>query len=130
MLTALHDRLTYANVTATLALFVALGGTSYAVLRVDSRDVVNNSLRSEDIRHNTIRSRDVHDRTLRARDIRRNSLGAGVVKESALGTVPRASEAERVGGATAQDLRVSCPPNTVAGTGACVEGSARGAKSF
>ncbi len=48
-------QLTYANVVATLALFVALGGTSYAVLHVGSDDVVDNSLRSRDIRNNTLR---------------------------------------------------------------------------
>jgi hypothetical protein len=124
-MTRLRDRLSYANVVATLALFVALGGTSYAVLHVGSDDVVDNSLRSKDIRNNTVRSRDVHDRTIRARDVRRDSLGSGVVKESALGTVPRAAEAERVGGATAQDLRLRCPAGTVAKAGVCIESSPR-----
>ena len=32
----LRDRLTFANLTALLALFVALGGTSYAALSVGS----------------------------------------------------------------------------------------------
>jgi hypothetical protein len=32
-------RLTYANVIATVALFMALGGSSYAALRVTSADV-------------------------------------------------------------------------------------------
>lgn len=130
VLAALRDRLTYANVTATIALFVALGGTSYAVLSVDSPDVVNNSLRSEDVRNNTVRSRDIRDRTVRARDVRRNTLGAGVINESGLGTVPRAVEAERVGGATAQDLRVACPVDTVAEAGVCLEISPRAANGF
>jgi hypothetical protein len=95
---AVRARLTYANVVATLALFVALGGTSYAVLHIGSDDVVDNSLRSRDIRNNTLRSRDIHERTLRARDIGRDSLGSGVVKESALGRVPRAADAKRLGG--------------------------------
>jgi hypothetical protein len=129
-MTRLRDRLSYANVVATLALFVALGGTSYAVLHVGSEDVVDNSLRGKDIRNNTLRSRDVHDRTIRARDVRRDSLGSGVVKESALGTVPRAADAERVGGATAQDLRVICPADTVAKAGVCIENSARAPDGF
>jgi hypothetical protein len=120
MVTSVRERLTYANVTATLALFVALGGSSYAVSRVDSRDVVDNSLRS----------RDIHDRTVRARDVRRNSLGGRVVTESALGTVPRAIEAQRLGSATAQDLRVACPADTIAKAGVCVEVSARPPDGF
>ena len=70
MLSSLRKHLSYSNVIATTALFIALGGTSYAVLRVDSREVVNNSLRSVDVRNDSLRSRDIHDRTLRARDFR------------------------------------------------------------
>jgi hypothetical protein len=126
----LRDRLTYANVIATVALFVALSGTSYAVLHIGSGDVVDNSLRSKDVRNNSLRSRDIRERTLRARDLAPNSLGSGVVKESALGTVPRAAEAEHVGGATAQDLRLKCPPETVAHGGVCIETSARSPDGF
>jgi len=126
----LRDRLSYANVVATLALFLALGGTSYAVLHVGSRDVVDNSLRSRDIQNDTLRSRDIRDKTLRARDVRQDSLGPGVVKESALGRVPSAANSERVGGATAQDLRIKCPGDTVAKAGVCIEISARGPDGF
>jgi hypothetical protein len=122
--------LSYANVVATLALFIALGGTSYAVLRVGSADVVDNSLRSKDIRNGTIRSRDVNNRGLRARDLRRNTLGSAVVKESALGVVPRATNADRVGGATADNLRVRCPTQTVAKAGVCIERSPRAPDGF
>lgn len=38
-------RLTYANVTATLALFVALGGTSYAVTKLPRNSVGSNQVR-------------------------------------------------------------------------------------
>ena len=55
MLSAFRKRLSYSNVTATLALFIALGGTSYAVIRVDSGDVVDNTLRSADLRDNSVR---------------------------------------------------------------------------
>jgi hypothetical protein len=126
----LRGRVSYANVVATLALFVALGGTSYAVLHVGSADVTDNSLRSKDIRDDTLRSRDIRDRTIRARDLRRDGLGSGVIKESALGTVPSAANAERVGGATAQDLRLKCPADTLAKAGVCIEVSARAAVGF
>jgi hypothetical protein len=126
----LGDRLTYANIVATMALFVALGGTSYAVLHVGSNDVVDNSLRSRDIRNNSLRASDIRDRTLRARELGRDSLGSGVIKESALGIVPRAAEAERLGGATAQELRLKCPPDTLARAGVCIENSPRAADGF
>jgi hypothetical protein len=122
---ALRRRLSYANVVATLALFVALGGSSYAVIRVSSDDVTDNSLRSVDVRNNTLRSRDINDHTLRARDLRRNGLGSGAIKESALAPVPRAVRADRLGNVTAQDLRVRCPSGTAATAGLCIETTAR-----
>jgi hypothetical protein len=130
VLSSFREHLSYSNVIATVALFIALGGTSYAVFRVNSRDVVNNSLRSVDVRNDTLRSRDIRDRTLQARDLRLNALGGGVIKESALGQVPRAADAERVGGVTAQELRVRCPSDTVAKGGVCVERSARPPAGF
>jgi hypothetical protein len=111
-------------------MFIALGGTSYAVIRIDSRDVVDNSLRSRDLRNNSVRSRDIRDRTLRARDLKRNGLGGGAVKESALQRVPLAANADRVGGTAASDLRVRCPPDTLARAGVCIEESAHPSDGF
>jgi hypothetical protein len=130
VLSSFRERLSYSNITATAALFIALGGSSYAVMRVDSQDVVNNSLRSRDVRNNTLRSRDIRDRTLRARDLRRNGLGGGVIKESALARVPLAADAERLGGSSASELRVRCPSGTSARAGVCIEGSARPSDGF
>jgi hypothetical protein len=126
----MRTHLSYANVVASLALFVALGGTSYAVLHIGSGDVTDNSLRSRDVRNGTLRSRDLRDRTVRAHDVRRNGLGSQVIKESALGTIPRAAEAERVGGATAQDLRLRCPADTLSKVGVCIETAPRTPDGF
>ena len=116
----LRSHLSYANVTASLALFIALGGTSYAVLQIDSRDVVDNSLRSKDVRN----------RTLRGNDLRRNSIGGGAIKERALGRVPQAASAESLSGRTADDLRVRCPAGTSAAATVCFESTARPAEGF
>jgi hypothetical protein len=130
VLSSFRKHLSYPNVTATAALVVALGGTSYAVIRVDSDDVVNNSLRSADFRNNSVRGRDIRNRTVQARDVRRNGLGGNVINERALGKVPQAADAERVSGATAQELRVRCPVDTLAQAGVCIERSARAADGF
>lgn len=58
------SKLTYANVTATIALFVALGGTSYAALTLP-RDSVGDA----QIRAGAVRSSEVRDRSLRLRDL-------------------------------------------------------------
>jgi hypothetical protein len=54
----MRARITYANVAATLALFLALGGSAYAV-SVNGGDVVNGSLTGKDIKNNSIKPRDV-----------------------------------------------------------------------
>jgi hypothetical protein len=62
-----------------LALFVALGGTSYAVGAgsIDSREIKNNTIRSKDIRNNEVGSKDVRDRSLLAKDFKNGQLPAG-----------------------------------------------------
>src|SRR3954453_833663 len=68
MLKRLRDKLSYANVVASLALFIALGGSAYAIGAgtIGSREVRDNSLRSRDVRTNTLTARDIDERTLRA----------------------------------------------------------------
>ena len=75
----IRKRLTYANVIATIALFLALGGSSYA-LTVGSGSIRNNSIRSVDVRNGQLRDR----------DFLRGSIGGRAIRESRLGTVPAA----------------------------------------
>jgi hypothetical protein len=101
----LRRRLSYANVMATLAVFIALGGSSYAAL--------------------TITGRDVADSSLTHRDLKRETLGGSRIKESRLGTVRRARNAERLNGVTAARLLVRCPKGTRPVSDVCVEQAAR-----
>ena len=64
MLSRARDRLSYANVVATLALFVALGGTSYAALSITSKDVKNRSLKGGDLRLNTVTGKEIRESKL------------------------------------------------------------------
>lgn len=108
MAAALRSRLTYANVMATIAVFVALGGSSYAALRVGSKQIVDNSVRSKDIRNNGIRSgdiadnrvtgKDLRDGTIAGRDVAANALGGAQIDESTLGPVATAADAGTVDG--------------------------------
>ena len=79
MLSRLRPRLTYANVTATIALFVALGGTSYGLATgsIGSREIKNNSVRSKDVRNNDVRSKDVRNSSLLAKDFKPGELPTG-----------------------------------------------------
>ena len=44
MLHRLRKRLTYANVMSTLAVFIALGGSSYAALEISGSSIKNRSI--------------------------------------------------------------------------------------
>lgn len=126
----LRARLSYANIAATFALFISLGGTSYAVLQIGSDEVADNSLRSRDVRNGTLLSRDIRDRVISGQDVHRNAIGSRAIKESSLGAVPRARDADRLGGVSAQDLKLKCPPGTLTKAGLCIETSARTADGF
>ena len=73
-MTRVRARLSYANVIATVALFIALGGTSYAVTQlprnsVGPTQIRSGAVRSTEIKNGTVRSRDVANRSLGTRDI-------------------------------------------------------------
>ena len=64
MLRHLVNRLTYANVVATLALFIALGGSSYAAIKLPK-----NSVGSTQIKAGAVHTPEIADRTIRLGDI-------------------------------------------------------------
>jgi hypothetical protein len=64
--TMFRKHLTFANVIAMIALFVALGGTSYAAIRIGSKQIKNNSVQSVDIKNRTIKSIDIAPGTIGA----------------------------------------------------------------
>lgn len=73
-----RSHLSYANVMATIAVFIALGGTSYAVTQlprnsVGSTQIRANSVGPSELRKGAVRSSDVKDRSVALRDI---SMGA------------------------------------------------------
>lgn len=67
----------HATVVAYLALFVALGGSSYAALSITGKDVRNSSLTGADVRNNSLTGADVKDRSLLRDDFRSGQLPAG-----------------------------------------------------
>jgi hypothetical protein len=97
-----------AMAVALLALFVALGGSSYAALRIGTKQIRNNSVRSVDIKNRTIRGKDIHRRTVRGGNVARRTLSGGnlvrnrvtgtEIRESSLGTVPNASNSNALQG--------------------------------
>ncbi|MCW2953230.1 MAG: hypothetical protein JWQ48_2400 [Conexibacter sp.] len=82
MRTRLAAHLTYANAIATIAVFVAMGGTSYAAARlgrdsVKGPNIAKNAVTSSKIAKNAVTSDKVKDGALLARDFKRGQLPAG-----------------------------------------------------
>jgi hypothetical protein len=137
MLARLRARLTYANVVATLALFLALGGASYASARFGSGSIINNSVRTQDLRNNDVRSRDIRNNNIRSRDIRNrtitnadiltNTVTGRQVRESSLSKVP---DANLLDGADGASYRVGCPSGTQRHGDGCIETAARAAVNY
>jgi hypothetical protein len=105
----IRRRLTYANVMSTLAVFIALGGSSYAALKINGRNIEN--------------------RSIPAKKLKRNSITGREVRESRL-NVPFARNADRLGGLTAAELRIRCPDDTFPTADVCIERTPRPAQAY
>ena len=94
----IRRHLSYANVTATVALFLALGGGAYAVSKVSSREIANDSIRSVDLKDR---------KAVKAKDVKRNGLTGRQISETTL-------DAEKFAPVVG-DETVDCnPPSTMA----------------
>jgi hypothetical protein len=110
LIQCVRSHLTYANVMSTIAVCIALGGSSYAAVRINGSTIKN--------------------RSIAARKLRRNSLAGGEIRESRLGRVPRAAVADRVGKFTDEELIQRCPLDTFAIADVCVERTPRPATPY
>ncbi len=98
---------------STLAVFIALGGSSYAVTRIDGKQLKN--------------------RTVSGKKLKRDTLGSIPIKESRLATVPRArraGRAETLQGLLPSQFKLNCPGDTKYVSGMCIERNPRAAAPY
>jgi hypothetical protein len=88
-------QLSFANVTAVLALFVALGGTGYAAISLP-----RNSVGSAQIRRAAVTSSKIHASAVGRAAIRSNAVGSSEIRTDAVGS----SEIRR-GGVRSSEIR-------------------------
>jgi len=106
--------LTYANVTATLALFLALGGASYAAVHVGKGSVGTEQLRNEAVSAAKIRDGAITEAKIAEGAIGTSRLANGTVTESKLanGSVTNAKIADgAVSGAKVEASTLGTVPN-------------------
>ena len=106
----LRKRLTYANVMSTLAVFIALGGSSYAAYSINGSTIKNRSIPGKKLRH--------------------NALTGVQIKESRLRRVPHAKTADTLHGISAADLKIKCPADTFPTADVCIERTPRPAAPY
>jgi hypothetical protein len=145
--------LTYANVMASIAVFVALGGVGYAATTINGGA----------IKKQTIGAGKLKNGTLTSNQVKQNALTGSVIDESSLSTVPSAqtavsattatsavnaehaisatsattadsattaSDADTLDGLSASDLQVSCPVATEPYGGMCWDEDVRPAAGW
>jgi len=113
MIDTARRRLTYANVMSTLAVFIALGGSSYAAVTISGKNIKN--------------------RSIPATKLRTNTLTGKQIRESTLGRVTRARVADnaaRLEGFGAADFKIRCPSDTFPIADVCVERTPRAVAAY
>jgi hypothetical protein len=146
----LRRHLSYANVMASIAVFLAMGGVGYAASTISGNKIVNESVAAKKLKKGTLTSTQV----------KANSLTGSVIDESSLGTVPSAQtattatsansattagsantansantattagNANTLDGLSSEQLTVSCPAGTELFGGMCWDVDTRPADSW
>lgn len=72
-------RPTYADVVATLALFIALGGASYAAIQIPK-----NSVGAKQLKKNAVTAKKIKKNAVTAKKLRKNAVNSSKVKDGSL----------------------------------------------
>jgi hypothetical protein len=129
------SRLTYANAMATIAVFVALGGTSYAAMKLPA-----NSVGSDQLKDTSVGAAKLKGGAVTSPKIAKEAVNGSKIALSTLGTVPSAqfaasaNDAKTLGGLSNLQIinqakseavggsKLKCPSGTTASGGACFSG--------
>jgi len=91
-MTALRDKLTYANVMATIAVFIAIGGATALAVdgpnpgqnTIGSEDIIGNEVKSDDIGNGRIFNLDIADEIITGAKLKNGTVTGDDVDESTL----------------------------------------------
>ena len=113
----LVGKLNYANLMATIAVFIALAGSTYAALRVPPNSVGTRQLKAA-----SVTTGKIANGAITAAKVAEHSLTGQEIDLSALGTVPSATDALSASDATTVNGHsASCPSETTLIRGICFD---------
>jgi hypothetical protein len=110
MVRGMRRHATYGNVTATLALFIALGGGAYAAVALPA-----NSVGPRQLKANAVTTPKIKNSAVTGTKVRRNTLTGADIRESTLGQVPSALAANTATTATNATNATNATRATTAG---------------
>lgn len=131
----LKSKLTYANAMATTAVFIALGGTSYAAMKLPA-----DSVGSTQLKNGSIGAAKLKGAAVTSPKIAKEAVNGSKIALSTLGTVPSAqvatsaNDAKTLGGLSNLQImnqakseavnssKLKCPGGTTPSGGACFSG--------
>src|SRR5215213_6439022 len=105
----LRGRLTYANAMATIAVFIALGGTSYAISKlpknsVGTKQLKKNAVTTPKIKNGAVTAAKIKDGAITGAKIQDGAITGAKIQTSSLGTVPTAANANALDGRAASSF--------------------------
>ena len=136
----MRRHLSYANVMATVAVFIALGGGSYAAIKVTGKNVKDGSLTGADIKNSALGGSDIRAGAIKSDDVANGSL---LQRDFAAGQLPAGAQGPRgdtgatgpkgeqgiqgvpgtLGDVVVRNVSVEIPPGgTLGNTAACEAG--------
>ena len=148
MMRRITSKLSYANVMATVAVFMALGGVSWAAVHLPRNSVGSAQLRANAVTNAKIRNAQVSVSKLRANSVStvkiiNRAVTAAKIADGAVGSTQLANDAvstpkiadgvvstSKIATTTLNSLRLSCITGTILYAGSCFETTARPAATF
>jgi hypothetical protein len=86
-------RLSYANVMATLAVFIALGGTGYAMSQINGSEIKNRSIAGEKLKPHTLTAGQVKSGSLLGEDLAPHSVTSNELRDLVVSRKARGARA-------------------------------------
>jgi subtilisin family serine protease len=123
-----RPRPSYANVTATLALVLAIGGTSYAAVTINGKNIKNRTIAGKKLKKNTVTGAEVRESKLGK--VRSATQADNAATADTAAGATNAANATKLGGATPESYRVACPGGTIRVLDECFEPNLRAATTL